>query len=104
MKVCLMSLFVGLFTLVCEAQMTLEDEAISLATIMKVPMVSTSQVWTASLFPVNGMISTNEMHFVKKEATIFFTVSSNAQIVAYGRLFEYHSYDNSSTCSLKMLK
>jgi hypothetical protein len=78
-------------------EQAMSERASALSTALNVPLTSTSQVWTVSLFPSNGVISTNSCQFVKKEDSAFFTVSSNAQVVAHGELFERSSYE--TACS-----
>ena len=73
------------------------NDATELSTALGVPLTSSSQIWTESLFPVGGSISTNSLQFIKQDSlfakSVDFVVSSNGNTIAYGELYERTSYE-----------
>ena len=86
----------SLLTSVCLAQVSPSrseqkrlDSARALATALKVPLVTTSQVWTEPFFPVEGELRAKDYRIVKRDASNIFDVYSNDQIIATGGLYEH---------------
>lgn len=77
------------------------DDAIWLSTRLNMPLTSNSQVWTTSLFPSTGIITTNEYRIIapgtKEDNEITFSVYSNDLSVAFGTLFEYPTFNEART-------
>jgi len=99
MKKLLLIFVANLFTSVCMAQVSIAEmeqlllkDATWLSTAISIPLVSNSQVWTESLFPVNGVIQANGFRFETPDrpsnSRSDFVAYSNNQVLAYGRLFE----------------
>ena len=101
MKKIVSFLFVLNATMACVAEeynSAFLENALFLGTALGVPFVSTSQVWTTSFFPANGMVSSNDFKIIKQENMFnhytTFNISTNEQVIAYGKLFECSSYDD----------
>ena len=69
------------------------DRTQALSTALNIPLVSNSQIWTEPLFSTSGVIITNDIQFIRKEMSQSFTIYSNEQVVAYGKLYENTSYE-----------
>ena len=79
---------------------TQANEELKFKTILNIPTSSTSIIWTSLLFIENNEIVTNGFNFVYQSKDLFFEddynliISSNEQIVAYGKLWEETIYDD----------
>ena len=104
MKKITMFLFVNVIVSMCVAQtppftaaQKMLKNAKELSAALKVPLVSSSQIWTESFFPVGDIVSTNNLKFVKEDSplvqSVRFAVSSNGNVIAYGVLYERTSYE-----------
>ena len=87
------------------AKQMMEDDAVKLSTLLKIPLVPSSLVWTEPLFLNNEDINTNGLSFVKQDSpfpnSIEFIVVSNETTLATGCLFERSSFE--SACNDLML-
>ena len=109
-----MVLFVSFFASVCVSQVELSNEekillqkqrmledAMWLATAIEMPDVSKSQIWTEPLFPTNGVYNANGFRIETQKSPFAsdkrINIYSNSQIIAFGKLFEYPTFDGART-------
>jgi len=88
------------FTITQANEKPLPNSVLTFGTLLNIPVISTSTIWTSPLFTEGNTITTNGFEFVYQNKDIFFehdfnlTVSSNEQTVVYGKLWEETTYED----------